>query len=91
MSADEPVQLLLSTNSLSKQYVLLTIYELYSSDVIIMQCEVVCVNPLVKRSHYGTGVIRVLQTQSMTELMDRNQEKVYTCKTGRDKVSNLIT
>lgn len=56
----------------------LTIYVLYSSDVILMQCEVVCVNPLVKRSHYGAGVIWVLQTQSMTELMDGNQEEVYT-------------
>lgn len=57
---------------------LLTIYVLYSSDVILVQCEVVCVSPLVKRSHHSAGVIWVLQTQSMTKLMDRNQEQVYT-------------
>lgn len=43
-----------------------------------------CVDVLVERSHYGTGVIWVLQAQSMTQLMDSNQEEVHTCDTDRD-------
>jgi len=68
-----------------EQYVLLTIYVLYSSDVVVMQCEVLYVNPLVKRSHRSTGVIRVLQTQSMSELMNRNQEEVNTYETSETR------
>lgn len=45
-----------------------------------MEREVLCVDPLVERSHCGSGVIRMLQTQSMTELMNRNQEQIYTCE-----------
>lgn len=58
----------------------LTVYMLYPFDVIFMQCEIVSVNPLVEGSHYGTGVIGVLQTQGVTELVDGNQEEVDTCQ-----------
>lgn len=56
---------------------------LYASDVILMEREVLCVDPLVDRSHCGSGVIRMLQTQSVTELMNRNQEQIYTCERDR--------
>lgn len=44
-----------------------------------MQCEVVHVNPPVQGSHDGAGVIRMLQTQSVAELVDSDQEEIYAC------------
>lgn len=72
-------------------HVLLTVYVLYPFDIILMECEVVCVDPLVERSHNGAGVIGVLQTQSMTELMDGNQEEVHTCKTDSDTCTRIYS
>lgn len=56
----------------------LTVYVLNSSDVIFVQSEVVGVNPLVKRSHDGAGIVRMLQAEGMTQFMDGHQEQVYT-------------
>lgn len=36
---------------------LLTVYVLYPLDVVLMQGEVVGVNPLVERSHDGAGIV----------------------------------
>lgn len=49
-----------------------------------MQREVVGVNPPVERSHDGAGVIRMLEAQGVTQLVDGDQEEVYTCRAGRD-------
>lgn len=59
----------------------LTVYVLYSSDVVVVQREVVRVNVLVERRHDGTGVVRVLQAEGVAELVDGNQEEVYACQT----------
>lgn len=58
----------------------LTVHVLYPFDVIFMQREIVSVNPLVEGSHYGAGVVRVLQTEGVAELVDGNQEEVDTCQ-----------
>lgn len=57
----------------------LTVNALHPLDVVRVQREVVRVHPLVQGRHNGGGVIRVLQTQSVTQLVDRNQEEIYTC------------
>lgn len=49
-----------------------------------MQREVVGVGPRVEGSHHGAGVIRVLQTQSVAQLVDRDQEEVDTWKLPSD-------
>ena len=57
---------------------MLTIDLLYSPEVIFRQLEVLCLHPLVEWSHDGRGVVGVLQTQGMTQLMYRHQEHVIT-------------
>lgn len=49
-----------------------------ASAVVVWELEVFRVKPLVKGGHDGRGVIRVLQTQSMTQLMDSHQENIIT-------------
>lgn len=58
----------------------LTVYALHPLDVVLVQREVVRVHPPVQRRHNGAGVVRMLQTQSVTQLVDRDQEEVYTCR-----------
>lgn len=58
----------------------LTIYALHPLDVVLVQREVVRVHPPVQRRHDGAGVIRMLQTQSVTQLVDRHQEEIHTCR-----------
>lgn len=57
---------------------ILTIDFLYALQVVQRQFEVVCVHVLVKRSHDGAGIVGVLQTQRVTQLMDRHQEQIIT-------------
>lgn len=53
-----------------------TINGLDASAVIVWKLEVFCIKPLVERSHDGRRVVRMFQTQSMTQLMDRYQENI---------------
>lgn len=62
----------------------LTVYRLYACDVVFVQREVVSVGPRVEGGHHGVGVIWVLQTQSVAQLVDRNQEEVDTWKLHSD-------
>ena len=55
-----------------------TIDVLYGGAVVRGQGEVVRGGPVVERSHDGVGVVRVLQTQGVAQLMDRHQEQVVT-------------
>lgn len=59
----------------------LTVDLLYALQVVQRQLEVVCVHVLIERSHDGTGIVGVLQTQRMTQLMDRHQEQIVTWTT----------
>lgn len=63
---------------------MLTVYRLYARDVVFVQREVVSVGPRVEGGHHGVGVIGVLQTQSVAQLVDRNQEEVDTWKLHSD-------
>lgn len=58
----------------------LTIDCLDASTVVIWELKVFSVKPLVEWGHDGGGVIGVLQTQSMTQLMDGYQENIITFK-----------
>lgn len=58
----------------------LTVDGLDPLDVVLVQCEVVGVNPAVQRDHNGAGVVGMLQTQGVTKLVDCNQEEIYTCR-----------
>lgn len=49
-----------------------------ASAVIVWELEVFRLKPLVEGSHDGRGVVRVLQAQSMTELMDGHQKDIVT-------------
>lgn len=62
----------------------LTVYRLYACDVVFVQREVVSVGPRVEGGHDGTGVIGVLQAQSVAQLVDGNQEEVDTWKLHSD-------
>ncbi|KAF3855622.1 hypothetical protein F7725_016345 [Dissostichus mawsoni] len=57
--------------------------------VVQRQFEVVRVHVLVERSHDGTGVVGVLQTQRMTQLVHRHQEQVITCRQRRGGVKDV--
>ncbi len=57
---------------------MLTVDFLYALQVVQRKFEVVCIHVLIERSHDGTGIVRVLQTQRMTQLMDRHQEQIIT-------------
>lgn len=48
--------------------------------VVQRQLEVLRVHVLIEGSHDGAGIIGVLQTQSVTQLMDRHQEQVIPCR-----------
>ena len=49
-----------------------------ASAVVVRELEVFGVKPLVEGRHDGRGVVGVLQTQSVTQLMDRHQEDIIT-------------
>lgn len=49
-----------------------------ASAVIVWELEGVRVKPLVEGSHDGRGVVRVLQAQSVTQLMDGHQKDIIT-------------
>lgn len=49
-----------------------------ASAVVIWELEIFRVKPLVEGGHDGRGVVGVLQTQSMTQLMDGHQENIIT-------------
>lgn len=55
------------------------------------QFEALRVHVLVKRSHYRSGVIGVLQTQSVAQLMDGHQEQVIPCDKVQGQLSCMIT
>lgn len=44
--------------------------------VVVWELEVFGIKPLIKGGHDGRGVIGVLQTQSVTQLMDSHQENI---------------
>lgn len=54
----------------------LTVNGLDASTVIIWKLEVFGVEPLIEGGHDGRRVIRVLQAQSVTQLMHRDQENI---------------
>lgn len=58
----------------------LTIDLLDAPPVIIGQLKVVRLHPLVKWSHDGQRVVGVLQTQGVTQLVDRHQKEVVPCR-----------
>lgn len=62
----------------------LTIYRLYACNVVFVQREVVSVGPRVEGGHDGVGVIGVLQSQSVAQLVDGNQEEVDTWRLHSD-------
>lgn len=70
---------------------LLTIDFLNSLEVILRQFEVVCFHVLVERSHDSTGIIGVLQTQRMPQLMDSNQEEIIPCGRKAQPVEHTAT
>lgn len=55
-----------------------TVDRLDASAVVIRELEVFRFKPLVEGGHDGRGVVGVLQTQSMTQLMDGHQENIVT-------------
>ncbi|TNN71973.1 hypothetical protein EYF80_017761 [Liparis tanakae] len=54
----------------------LTVDRLDASAVVVRDLEVFRLKPLVEGRHDGRGVVGVLQTQSVTQLVDRHQEHV---------------
>lgn len=62
-----------------------TIDGLDASPVIVWEVEVLCLKPLVEGGHDGRGVVGVLQTQSVAQLVDGHQEDVITCEKTPNK------
>lgn len=56
----------------------LTVDLLDALQVVQRQLEVVRVHVLIERSHDGARIVGVLQTQRVTQLVDRHQEQVVT-------------
>lgn len=65
-----------------------TIDCLDASAVVVWELEVFCFKPLVEGGHDGGGVVGVLQTQSMTQLVHSHQEDIITFR-QRDEY-NLV-
>lgn len=61
---------------------LLTVDLLNALQVVQRQFEVVRVHVLVERSHDGAGIVGVLQTQCMTQLVNGHQEQIVTWREG---------
>lgn len=55
------------------------------------QFEALRVHVLVKWGHYGSGVVGVLQTQSVAQLMDGHQEKIIPCDNVQGQLSYMCT
>lgn len=51
-------------------------------EIILRQFEVVCLHVLVEGRHDGTGVVGVLQSQRMAQLVHSHQEEVIPCGEG---------
>lgn len=66
-----------------------TVDRLDASAVVVGQLEVFGVKPLVEGGHDGRGVVGVLKTQSMTQLMDGYQENIITLR-KRETEKHLI-
>lgn len=63
----------------------LTVDLLDALQVVQRQLEVMCVHVLVERSHDGAGVVGVLQTQRVAQLVDRHQEQIVSCADRTDE------
>lgn len=63
-----------------------TINCLDSSAVIIGELEVLRVEPLIEGGHDGGGVVGVLQTQSVSKLVDGDQENIIAFKEKNRKL-----
>ena len=61
----------------------LTINRLDASAVVVGELKVFGFKPLVEGRHDGRRVVGVLQTQSVTQLMDGNQENIVTFRGDR--------
>ena len=64
-----------------------TVDGLDASAVVVGQLEVFSVKPLIEGGHDGRGVVGVLQTQSVTQLMDGYQENIITFDERKRKFS----
>lgn len=62
-----------------------TINGLDASTVVIRELKVFGFEPLVEGGHDGRGVVGVLKTQSMTQLVDGYQENVVTFRESKRK------
>lgn len=63
-----------------------TVDRLDSSAVVIRELKVFGFKPLVERGHDGGGIVGVLQTQSMTQLMHGYQENIITSREKKDRM-----
>ena len=64
-----------------------TVDGLDASAVVIGELEVFSIKPLVEGGHDGRGVVGVLQTQSVAQLMDGHQENIITFNERKRKFS----
>lgn len=55
-------------------------------EIVLRQLEVVCLHVLVEGCHDGAGVIGVLQSQRVAQLMHSHQEEVIPCGEGEGEV-----
>lgn len=60
-------------------------------EIVVRQFEALCVHVLVKGGHYCSGVVGVLQTQSVAQLMDSHQEQVIPCDNVQGQSSCELT
>lgn len=68
-----------------------TIDLLDALEIILRQFEVVCLHVLVEGRHDGAGVIGVLQSQRVAQLMHSHQEEVIPCGEGGGEVPRAPT
>lgn len=60
-------------------------------EIILRQLEVVCLHVLVEGCHDGAGVVGVLQSQRVAQLMHGHQEEVVPCGGGDGEVPRAPT
>lgn len=68
-----------------------TVNLLDALEIILRQLEVVCLHVLVEGCHDGAGVVGVLQSQCVAQLVHSHQEEVIPCGEGDGKVPRAPT
>lgn len=69
---------------------LFTVDFLDALEIVMRQFEALCVHVLVKGGHYRSGVVGVLQTQRVAQLMDGHQEQVIPCDNVQGQLSCML-